>query len=123
MGLKRVLVCDDSAFMRKLIISYLLRNGFTVAGEAENGEVAIEQYKALRPDIVTMDITMPKMDGLSALKGIMAFDSKAKVVMMSSMGQEFMVIEAVRSGAKHFLVKPFKEKFVVETLNLLLKES
>lgn len=115
--MKKVLIVDDAAFMRMAIRDILEKNGFSVAGEAENGIVAVEKYKELKPDIVTMDITMPDMTGLEALKLIMAFDSNAKVVMLSAMGQQNMVMEAVMAGAKSFIVKPFKEEHVILTLN------
>jgi len=107
--------------MRTLIITYLKRHDFTIAGQAENGESAVAQYIELRPDIVTLDITMPIMDGLEALKQIIKIDKSAKVIMVSSMGQEIMVIEAVKSGAKNFIVKPFNEKTVIDTLNEVLR--
>ena len=119
--MKSVLVVDDSLFMRTLIITYLKRHDFTIAGQAENGESAVAQYIELRPDIVTLDITMPIMDGLEALKQIIKIDKSAKVIMVSSMGQEIMVIEAVKSGAKNFIVKPFNEKTVIDTLNEVLR--
>jgi two-component system chemotaxis response regulator CheY len=119
--LKSVLVVDDSLFMRTLIITYLKRHDFTIAGQAENGESAVAQYIELRPDIVTLDITMPIMDGLEALKQIIKIDKSAMVIMVSSMGQEIMVIEAVKSGAKNFIVKPFNEKTVIDTLNEVLR--
>ena len=119
--MKSVLVVDDSLFMRTLIITYLKRHDFTIAGQAENGESAVAQYIELRPDIVTLDITMPIMDGLEALKQIIKIDKSAMVIMVSSMGQEIMVIEAVKSGAKNFIVKPFNEKTVIDTLNEVLR--
>jgi len=97
----------------------LEKNGFEVIGEAENGSVAVRKYKELRPDIVTMDITMPEMDGIQALKEIRQFDSNSKVVMISALGQESYVREAVMSGAKGFIIKPFKEDYVVQTLSRL----
>lgn len=118
--MKRVLIVDDAAFMRASIRLMLERNGFEVVGEAENGIVSIEKYKQLKPDVVTMDITMPDMDGIEALQAIRQYDSNAKVVMVSAMGQEPMVMEAVTSGAKSFIVKPFKEELVVKTLNKVL---
>jgi two-component system chemotaxis response regulator CheY len=120
MLMKRVLIVDDAAFMRMALKTMLEKNGFQVVGEAENGSAAIKKYKELKPDIVTMDITMPEMDGIEALKGIKAYDSKAKVIMVSAMGQEPMIKEAIVSGANYFIVKPFKEDHVVETLNKIL---
>lgn len=112
----RVLIVDDSAFIRMSLRSILQKNGYEIVGEAENGEKAVSQYKRLLPDVVTMDITMPVMDGISALKEIKAYDQRAKVIMISAMGQETMVREAVLSGADMFIVKPFKEDYIVETL-------
>ena len=117
--MKKVLIVDDAAFIRLAIRNILEKHDFEVIAEAENGQVAIAKYKDQKPDIVTMDITMPEMTGLQALKEIMAFDPKAKVVMLSAMGQEEMVMEAVMSGAKSFIVKPFKEDQVVQALNKL----
>lgn len=112
----KVLIVDDAAFMRMTIKLMLEKNNFEVVGEAENGEVAIKQYFTCQPDIVTMDITMPEMGGIEALKIILQKDPNAKIVMISAMGQESLVKESVLSGAKSFIVKPFKEEHVVETL-------
>lgn len=105
--------------MRAAIKTILERNGFEVVGEAENGAIGVRKYQELRPDIVTMDITMPEMTGLEALKHIRSFDPDAKVIMISAMGQEHLVKEAILSGAKSFIVKPFKEEHVVQTLKKL----
>lgn len=117
--MKRVLVADDAAFMRTSLKMMLERNGFEVVGEAENGLVALNKYKEINPDIVTMDITMPVCDGIKAVQMIKEFDPEAKIVMISSMGQECFVKEAIISGAKGFIVKPFKEEYVVSTLEKL----
>ncbi|WP_010252714.1 response regulator [Acetivibrio cellulolyticus] len=117
--MKRVLVADDATFMRTSLRMMLERNGFEVVGEAENGLVAVNKYKEINPDIVTMDITMPICDGIKAVQMIKEFDPNAKIVMISSMGQECFVKEAIISGAKGFIVKPFKEEYVVETLSKL----
>jgi two-component system chemotaxis response regulator CheY len=116
---KKVLIVDDAAFMRAAIRTILERNGFEVVGEAENGAIGVRKYQKLRPDIVTMDITMPEMTGLEALKHIRSFDPDAKVVMITAMGQEHLVKEAILSGAKSFIVKPFKEDHVIQTLKKL----
>jgi len=118
--LKKVLIVDDAAFMRAAIKTILERNGFEVVGEAENGAIGVRKYQELRPDIVTMDITMPEMTGLEALKHIRSFDPDAKVIMITAMGQEHLVKEAILSGAKSFIVKPFKEDHVVQTLKKVL---
>ncbi|HHV50159.1 MAG TPA: response regulator [Clostridiales bacterium] len=112
----RVMICDDAAFMRMVIRKLLEENGFEVVAEAENGVVAVQKYIEHKPDIVTMDITMPQMSGIDALKAIREYDKKAKVVMVSAMGQEVMVKEAILAGAKSFIVKPYKEEQVLETL-------
>ncbi|HOB37295.1 MAG TPA: response regulator [Candidatus Avimonas sp.] len=114
--MKKVLIVDDAAFMRMVIRKLLEENGFEVVAEAENGEAAVEKYIAHKPDIVTMDITMPQMSGIEALKAIREYDDKAKVVIVSAMGQEVMVKEAILYGAKSFIVKPYKEEQVIETL-------
>lgn len=115
--MKKVLIVDDAAFMRMAIRNIIEKNGFTVVGEAENGAAAVTKYKELKPDLVTMDITMPEMTGIEALKAIMAFDPEARIVMVSAMGQQSLVMEAIMSGAKSFIVKPFKEDHVILTLN------
>lgn len=113
---KLVLVVDDAAFMRMMLKDILSKNGYQVI-EAENGQKAIEKYKEYHPDIVTMDITMPEMDGIAALKEIKKVDAGALVVMCSAMGQQAMVIEAIQNGAKDFIVKPFQAERVVETIS------
>jgi len=114
--MKKVLIVDDAAFMRVSIRNMVTKNGFEVAGEAENGLVAVQKYAELRPDIVTMDITMPEMNGLDALKAIRQIDPNAVVVMVSALGQESMVRDAVLAGAKGFVVKPFKEETITAAL-------
>ncbi|HZK46575.1 MAG TPA: response regulator [Atopostipes sp.] len=114
---KKVLVVDDAAFMRIKLKDILEKNNYEVVGEAENGIVAIEKYKELSPDIVTMDITMPEMDGVEALKGIKAFDPNAKILMCSAMGQQSMVMDAIRAGAVDFIVKPFDTERVIHALD------
>lgn len=121
MLMKKVLIVDDAAFMRMAIKMILEKSGFEVIAEAENGIEGFQKYKELKPDIVTMDITMPRMTGIEALKSIREFDPKAKVVMVSAMGQEVLVREAVMHGAKSFIVKPFNEDHVVHTLNKILE--
>ncbi|WP_352419612.1 response regulator [Proteiniborus sp.] len=111
-----ILIVDDAAFMRMMIKDILTKNGFNVAGEAENGAKAIERYKELSPDLVIMDITMPEVDGIQAVKEIKKIDSTAKIVMCSAMGQQAMVIEAIQAGAKDFIVKPFQADRVIEAV-------
>lgn len=117
--MKRVLITDDAAFMRISIKNIISKNGYEVAGEAGNGAEAVQKYMELRPDIVTMDITMPEVNGLEALKQIRAVDPSAVVVMVSALGQESMVRDAVMAGAKGFVVKPFKEETIMAALSKL----
>ena len=118
---KRVLIVDDAAFMRMMIKDILNKNGFEVAGEAENGVRAVDMYKELKPDLVTMDITMPEKDGISAVKEIKVLDPDAKIIMCSAMGQQMMVMEAIQSGAKDFVVKPFQQERVIQALEKACK--
>lgn len=113
---KNILICDDAAFMRMMIKDILSKNGYNVAGEAENGMKAVEKYKEVTPDLVLMDITMPEMDGIAALKEIKKIDAGAKVIMCSAMGQQAMVIESIQAGAKDFIVKPFQAERVLEAV-------
>ena len=113
---KNILICDDAAFMRMMIKDILSKNGYNVAGEAENGAKAVEKYNELKPDLVLMDITMPEMDGIQALKKIKENDPSASVIMCSAMGQQAMVIESIQSGARDFIVKPFQADRVLEAV-------
>ncbi|HEY4565820.1 response regulator [Planococcaceae bacterium Storch 2/2-2] len=117
---KKILIVDDAAFMRMMIKDILEKNGFEVVGEAENGAQAVEKYFELSPDLVTMDITMPEMDGITALKEIKAKDAGATVIMCSAMGQQAMVIDAIQAGAKDFIVKPFQADRVIEAIEKAL---
>jgi two-component system chemotaxis response regulator CheY len=112
----RVLIADDASFMRQMIREIIEPEGYEVVGEATNGIEAIERYRELQPDIVTMDIVMPKQSGIDAVKGILAEAPSAKVVMCSALGQESLVMEALQAGAKDFIVKPFKPDNVLATL-------
>ena len=118
----KILLVDDAAFMRKVIKDTLSKAGYTDLHEAVDGADAVEKYNSLKPDLVLMDITMPNMDGLEALKAIRAADGSANVVMCSAMGQETMVIDAIRSGAKAFIVKPFKGERVLKTVTSIVGE-
>ena len=113
---KNILICDDAAFMRMMIKDILTKNGYNIAGEAENGAKAVEKYNETKPDLVLMDITMPEMDGIQALKKIKEIDPSSCVIMCSAMGQQAMVIEAIQSGAKDFIVKPFQAERVLEAV-------
>ncbi|MCI8525570.1 MAG: response regulator [Oscillospiraceae bacterium] len=117
---KKILLVDDAAFMRMMIKDTLTKNGYTELFEAVDGADAVAKFNEINPDLVIMDITMPNMDGLEALKAIRAKDGSANVVMCSAMGQESMVMDAVRSGAKDFIVKPFKADRVLKTVNTIL---
>lgn len=116
----RILIVDDAAFMRMMIRDILSKNGFEVVGEAQDGAQAVEKFKELHPDLITMDITMPEMDGIAALKEIKAIDPNARVIMCSAMGQQAMVIDAIQAGAKDFIVKPFQSDRVIEAINKTL---
>ncbi len=115
-----VLIADDAAFMRMMIKKILTEAGYEIAGEAENGSVAVAKYRELKPDLTTMDITMPEMDGIAALKEIRSIDPDAKVVMCSAMGQQTMVIESIQAGARDFIVKPFQPDRVLEAIQKAL---
>lgn len=113
----KVLVVDDAAFMRLMLKNIIIKDGLNVVGEAQNGVEAVDKYKELKPDLVTLDITMPEKDGLAALKEIRKYDSNAKVIMCSAMGQQALIIEAIQNGAKDFIVKPFDETRVLESIH------
>jgi two-component system, chemotaxis family, chemotaxis protein CheY len=115
----KILIVDDAEFLRMRISKMLTGDGFEVV-EGENGAQAVELYKSVKPDMVLMDITMPEMDGLTALKHIRAYDNKAKVVMLTALGQESVVLEAIKSGARDFIVKPFERDRVLGAIKKLL---
>lgn len=117
---EKILIVDDAAFMRMMIKDILTKNGFVIAGEASDGAEAVELYKETVPDLVTMDITMPDMNGIDALKEIKRIDPNAKVIMCSAMGQQAMVIDAIQAGAKDFIVKPFQAERVIEAIKKAL---
>lgn len=117
---KSVMIVDDAAFMRMMIKDILTKNGYEIAAEAENGAVAVTKYSETKPDLVLLDITMPEMDGIQCLKAIKGNDPSANVIMCSAMGQQAMVIEAIQSGAKDFIVKPFQADRVLEAVKKVL---
>ncbi|CBH21845.1 regulator of chemotaxis and motility [Acetoanaerobium sticklandii] len=117
---KGILLVDDAAFMRMMLKDILVKNGYDVLGEAENGLKALEKYKELNPDLVIMDITMPEMDGIEAVKEIKKVNPSAAVIMCSAMGQQSMVIEAIQSGAKDFIVKPFQADRIIEAVRKVI---
>jgi two-component system chemotaxis response regulator CheY len=116
----RVLVVDDAAFMRKMVADALTKGGHEVIGEAANGIEAVERYRELRPEVTTLDITMPEKDGLAALQEIMGLDPDARVIMCSALGQESKVLESIKIGAKDFIVKPFKAERVLGAVDKAL---
>jgi two-component system chemotaxis response regulator CheY len=116
----RVLIVDDAAFMRMMLKDILSKNGYEVVGEAANGNEAIAKYNELKPDLTTLDITMPELDGIGALKGIRAADASAKCIMCSAMGQQAMVIESIQNGAKDFIVKPFQADRVLDAVKKVI---
>lgn len=120
---KRILVVDDAAFMRMMIKNILVKHGYEVVGEAENGAVAAQMYQDLSPDLVTMDITMPEMDGIESVKAILGQDPEASIVMVSAMGQQTMVMEAIQAGAKDFIVKPFQQERILQAIERVLVRS
>lgn len=115
-----VLIVDDAAFMRMTISRILQENDMEIAGEAVNGLEAIKKYQELKPKVVTMDITMPEMDGIEAIRQIRKIDPNAKIIACSAMGQEVMVIDAIKAGARSFVVKPFKPEKLMEELHRAL---
>jgi two-component system, chemotaxis family, chemotaxis protein CheY len=116
----RVLVVDDAAFMRKMVSDVLIKGGHEVVGEAGNGTEAVDRYAELRPEVTTLDITMPEKDGLAALREIIQLDPAARVVMCSALGQETKVLESIKAGAKDFVVKPFQAERVLEAVGKAL---
>lgn len=117
---KKILIVDDAAFMRMMIKNIVVKGGYEVVGEGENGAQGVAKYKELKPDLVTMDITMPEMDGIAAVKEIMKQFPDAKVIMCSAMGQQAMVIDAIQAGAKDFIVKPFQPDRVLEAIGKVI---
>lgn len=116
----RILIVDDATFMRMMIKNIVSKNGFEVVGEAENGAEAVKLYSEHKPDLVTMDITMPEMDGIESVKEIRKLDPNAKIIMCSAMGQQSMVMEAIQAGAKDFIVKPFKQDRILQAIERVL---
>ncbi len=117
---KRVLITDDALFMRVTLKNILEKGGYEVAGEASNGRESVEMYQQVKPDLVTMDITMPELDGISAVREIKKTDPNANIIMCTAMGQKQMVLEAVAAGAKDFIVKPFQPDKVIEALQKII---
>ena len=115
-----VLICDDAIFMRRMISDILSQAGYRVVGEAANGLQAVEMYRTLKPDLVTMDIVMPDMGGIDAVREIMQIDPEARILMCSAMGQQALVIEAIEAGARDFIVKPFQPGRVLEAVQRVL---
>ncbi|TEB04959.1 Chemotaxis protein CheY [Pelotomaculum schinkii] len=120
---KRILIVDDAAFMRMMIKNIVTKNGYEVVGEAENGQAALELYKEHKPDLVTMDITMPEMSGIEGVKAIRQFDPAANIIMCSAMGQQAMVMDAIQAGAKDFIVKPFQQDRILQAIERVLARA
>ena len=120
---KKVLIVDDAAFMRMMIKNILSKSGYEIIGEAENGAVAVDLYKQHKPDLVTMDITMPEMDGIEGVKAIREYDPNANVIMCSAMGQQAMVMEAIQAGAKDFVVKPFQQDRILQAIERVIARA
>ncbi len=118
---KKILIVDDAIFMRKMLSDILKEGGYDVVAEAGDGKVAIEEYKKVKPDLVTMDIIMPEMGGIDAVKQIIDIDESAKILMVSAMGQQQLVVEAIQAGAKDFIVKPFEASRVITAVQRILK--
>ncbi len=116
----KILIVDDAAFMRMMVKDILVKGGHEVVGEGENGVKAVEKYKELSPELVLMDITMPELDGIGAVRQIKAFDPNAKIIMCSAMGQQAMVLEAIQAGARDFIVKPFQQERIIEAVDKCL---
>lgn len=119
--MKKILIVDDAVFMRKMLAQICTANGYEICGEAENGAQAVKKYKELKPDLTTLDITMPDINGIEALKQIISYDPQAKCIMCSAMGQKAMVVDSIKAGAKDFIVKPFQESTVIDTINRTLR--
>ena len=117
---KTVMLVDDAAFMRMMLKDILTKNGYTIVGEAENGAIAVNKYKELKPSLVLMDITMPEMNGIDSTKAIKAADPGAAIIMCSAMGQQAMVIDAIQAGARDFIVKPFQPDRVLEAVKKVI---
>lgn len=117
---KKIMIVDDAAFMRMMIKNSLTSNGYTNLVEACDGQAAVDAYNNEKPDLIIMDITMPNLDGIQALQAIKTMDPAAKIVMCSAMGQESMVVEAIRFGALDFIVKPFKPDRIMQTVSKIL---
>lgn len=117
---KKILIVDDSAFMRMTLRDILVKGGNEIAGEAETGDEAVDKYKQLKPDLVTMDIVMLKMDGIKAVKEIIAQDPNAKILMVSAMGQQALIVDSIQAGAKGFVIKPFKPESVADEVNRIV---
>ncbi len=120
---KRILIVDDAAFMRMMIKNIVTKNGYEVVAEAENGQAAVELYKEHKPDLVTMDITMPEMNGIEGVKAIRSVDPDANIIMCSAMGQQAMVMEAIKAGAKDFIVKPFQQDRILQAIERVLTRA
>ena len=124
--MKKIMIVDDAVFMRQVIAKTLLAEGYEICAEASTAKEAVDKYKQLRPDLVTMDIVMPRMeelDGIGAVREIVKFDPNAKVLICSVMGQQGLVLDAIRAGARDFVMKPIKSERLVLAVRILLESS
>ncbi|MBI4743703.1 MAG: response regulator [Actinobacteria bacterium] len=119
----RVLIVDDAAFMRMMLKDILTKAGYEIVGEAASGLEAVERFKEVKPDLITMDITMPEMDGIEAVRNIRKIDSEVKILMVSAMGQQKLIIESLEAGANDFIVKPFQPAKVIEIIEKVLSRA
>jgi len=119
----RVLIADDAAFMRNMLKKILTQAGYEVVGEASNGVEAVEKYKEIRPDVMTMDIVMPEKDGIEAVREIVEYDPNARIIICSALGQQSMIIEAIQAGAKDYIIKPFQPEKVIETIKKVVHRT
>ncbi len=119
----RVLVVDDSSIMRRNLSAILTKAGHTIVAEAANGELGAKEYEKHKPDLVTMDITMPVLDGIGAVKKIISIDPKALIIMISALDQKFMVLTAIQNGARHYIIKPFSSEKVIDVVNEVLNSA
>ncbi len=119
----RILIVDDASFMRMMLRNILTSHGYEIVGEAENGRVAIEAYQRLKPDITLVDLIMPEMGGIEAVKKIIEVDARARVIICSAMGQQALVVEAMQAGARDFIIKPFQPTSVIEAIQKVEQEK
>lgn len=121
--MSKILIVDDSMFMRSILKNILEKEKYQIIGEANNGNECIEKYKELKPDLITIDMIMPEMNGIDTVRKLMQINSKIKVIMVSAMGQQVLIEEALKAGAKNFIIKPFQPEKVIETIKQVLQDN